>query len=142
MLTIDNARAILRNDGVRLTPQRLMIVQVLIGRKDHPTVEQIYDIVRAEYPAISLATVYNTVSLLARHHLISALHGCKDGLRLDPMTAAHAHSHCIHCGAVNNVPIASPVSLGDAASPEFVPEQVEVSIFGRCNHCDTDVLKN
>lgn len=138
-LTIDSARMILRSEGIRLTPQRLMIVDVLIGRQDHPTVEQIYDIVRIEYPAISLATVYNTVSMLARHRLIAILHGGKHGLRLDPFTEMHAHGHCTECGAIFNIGLNGPIDLEPAIVNGFVEEQVEVTVYGRCRACASTV---
>ncbi len=135
MLTLDDARTILRNESVRLTPQRLMIAEVLIGSRNHPTVEQIHEIVLSRYPSISLATVYNTVTLLARYGLIRLLHGGKDGLRIDPDTTPHAHAHCIHCGDVFSVPIARQVELDPAVLEDFQQMQLEVSVFGSCQRC-------
>lgn len=135
MLTLDDARAILRNESVRLTPQRLMIAEVLIGSVNHPTVEQIHEIVLSRYPSISLATVYNTVTLLARYGLIRLLHGGKDGLRVDPDTTPHAHAHCIHCGEVSSIPIHRQVELDMPALRDFQQDQLEVSVFGSCNRC-------
>lgn len=139
MLSLDDARTILRNESVRLTPQRLMIAEVLIGSRDHPTVEKIHEIVLSRYPSISLATVYNTVTLLSRYGLVSILHGGKDGLRLDPETTPHAHAHCMHCGDVCDVPIREHAKLESRALNGFQWDQMEVSIFGSCARCTESV---
>jgi Fur family peroxide stress response transcriptional regulator len=135
MLTLEDARTTLRNESVRLTPQRLMIAEVLIGNREHPTVERIHEIVLDKYPSISLATVYNTVTLLARYGLITLLHGGKDGLRLDPVTAPHAHAHCLQCGQVIDVPVYKQASVDDRMLQGFQQARMEISIFGCCPKC-------
>lgn len=135
MLTLEDTRMVLRNESVRLTPQRLMIAEVLIGNTEHPTVERVHEIILSRYPSISLATVYNTVTLLARYGLITLLHGGKDGLRLDPNTSPHAHAHCMECGMVVDVPINKPALLNDTMLDGFRWERMEVSVFGYCEDC-------
>ena len=135
MLTLDNARTMLRREGVRLTPQRLMIVEMLVGNREHPTIDRIHQIVLVRYPSISLATVYNTVTLLAHYGLVSLLHGGKDGLRLDPDTTPHAHAHCVGCGKVFDVPINQQAILNDQVLQGFQWKRIEVSVFGYCPDC-------
>jgi len=135
MLTIDDARRILRDENVRLKPQRLMIAEVLIGSREHPTVERIHDVILARYPSISLATVYNTATLLARYGLINLLHGGKDGLRLDPDTTPHAHAHCVQCGQVLDVSIQKPAAVNDRDLQGFRETRMEISVFGCCPQC-------
>lgn len=135
MLSLEKVRTALQSSGVRFTPQRMMIIQVLVAQQNHPTVEQVYEIVRESYPSISLATVYNTVSMLARHGLIATIHGGKEGLRLDPNSTVHAHQHCTICGTVIDIPITVQVRLDESAYHEFHPEQLEVALYGRCAKC-------
>jgi len=135
MLTIDDARTILRNERIRLTPQRLSIVEVLIRNYDHPTVERIQEILAGERSSISLATIYSTAILLARYGLISLLYGGKGGLRLDPDTTPHAHAYCIQCGWVLNVPINQQASVDDSAFRSFKQAKIETSVFGYCPKC-------
>ena len=49
---------------MRLTPQRLAICRLLAGTDEHPTAQAIHEQLRAEYPSLSLATVYNTLETL------------------------------------------------------------------------------
>ena len=60
----DQLLARLRRDGFRLTPQRMAVLRVLAEDTGHPTVEQVYDRVRCDYPTTSLATIYKTIDML------------------------------------------------------------------------------
>ena len=55
----------LKQIGLRVTPQRQAILELLEGNRFHPSAEDIYHEVLKKYPQISFATVYNTLSKLA-----------------------------------------------------------------------------
>lgn len=134
MLNRESATAVLRQSGVRITPQRMMIVDALTDNRSHPTVEQLYQVVRQVYPTLSLATVYQTVALLARHGLILEIHGSKDGLRCDPDTSPHAHAYCRDCGAVYD--LALPAAIAETLIiPDFHTDALEISVYGHCEVC-------
>ena len=135
MLDITSAQKILHDAGIRLTPQRLMVVEALAGNRTHPTVENIYELVRRKYPTVSLATVYHTVTLLARYGLIRELHAGKDGLRCDPDTSQHAHAYCRQCGKIADVELSSKLCVKEETLDNFLIAGVEVSLFGLCNDC-------
>jgi len=61
---IDQMLSKLRDHDFRITPQRMAVLRVLAASEGHPTVETIYERIRAEFPTTSLATIYKTVSLL------------------------------------------------------------------------------
>jgi len=54
----------LKDHDFRITPQRLAVLKVLAASDGHPSVERIYDTVRAQFPTTSIATIYKTVALL------------------------------------------------------------------------------
>ena len=65
---------LLRTNGLKVTYQRIAILEVLSNRPgEHLTAEEIYDLVKAEYPDIGLATVYRTIQLLSDLNLIDKL---------------------------------------------------------------------
>jgi len=86
-----------------VTPQRRFIFQVLENRCDHPTVEEIYDEVRALVPDISLATVYNTLRELVELGEVRELNLGKGRSRYDPNTTDHQHLICVQCQTVTDV---------------------------------------
>ena len=55
---------VLKDKGCRLTPQRLALLRILSKSAGHPSAEQIFEQIRADYPTTSLATIYKTLSLL------------------------------------------------------------------------------
>ncbi|MCX5908991.1 MAG: transcriptional repressor, partial [Deltaproteobacteria bacterium] len=54
----------LKEKGCRLTPQRLAVAKILANSQEHLNIEKIYERVKADFPATSLATIYKTVALL------------------------------------------------------------------------------
>ena len=53
-----------RQRGGRLTPQRVAILRILAASEGHPSVEQIYDQIKDDFPTTGMATIYKTVALL------------------------------------------------------------------------------
>lgn len=58
------------NAGLKMTGQRKVILQVLDGAKDHPSVEDVYERAKKLDDSISIATVYRTLSLLDELDLV------------------------------------------------------------------------
>ncbi len=75
---LDQMLAKLKEHDFRLTPQRLAVLKVLAASEGHPTVEGIYETVRAEFPTTSIATIYKTVNLLKQLNEVLEL-GFPDG---------------------------------------------------------------
>ena len=48
---------IFRENGYKVTAQRLAICDLILSRKDHPTAEQIYQNLKKKYPMISIGTI-------------------------------------------------------------------------------------
>ncbi len=68
----------LKENALRITPQRLAVLKILASSQDHPTVENIYEQVKNEFPTTSLATVYKTVSVLKKMNEVLEI-GFPDG---------------------------------------------------------------
>ena len=87
-----------------MTPQRMAILKALLA-EDHPTVQQIYAVVRRDFPMTSLVTVYRTIALLRDAGEILEVDSCDplahyDGLR----PSYHPHLVCTACGRVADAP--------------------------------------
>jgi Fur family peroxide stress response transcriptional regulator len=101
----------LKRAGLKLTPQRIAIVRELAGDRSHPTAQELFERLRPGHPAMSFATVYNTLDALVRLRLLSALRlGGDQAMRFDANTAAHHHAVCDACGAVVDIPALSTTS--------------------------------
>ncbi len=86
----------LQESGLKVTQQRLVILQAIKERADHPWVEQIYEDIVAANPTISLATVYKTLETLAEHGLIKRVASTDGQKRYDPKVENHGHINCLN----------------------------------------------
>ena len=115
MSNVDTIIDSLREKGLNVTYQRLLIYKHLLNSKNHPTAEEIYRSVKGEYPSISLATVYKTLETLSEHNLITKVSALHDLARFDGDTDLHHHLVCLNCKtivdiydeALNNLPVPS-----------------------------------
>ena len=102
-MNIQELQQHLRQNGFKVTPQRLAVYQALQGRTDHPTAEEIYKKVRENNPSISLATVYQTLHLLSRIGLVQQLGFGDKKSRFDPSIEPHINIICPDCGQVTDL---------------------------------------
>ena len=135
---LEEVIARLREQGHRLTPQRMAVLKVLIGNKEHPSAEQIYERVKVDFPMTSLATIYKTVALLKGMGEVLEIDLGTDGARYDGGDP-HPHPHliCIECGSIIDV---------DATDLSELPQEVarrtgyrivshRFDFFGICPQC-------
>lgn len=138
-------KAILREKGLKVTTQRILVLEALSSAPDkHFTAEEIYEAVKQEYPEIGLATVYRTIQVLLELHLIDRIN-LDDGYvryeigAVDSSEMKHHHHHliCLSCGKV--------FSFGDDLldtleekiqdSMDFKVVDHEVKLYGYCRNC-------
>ena len=62
-----------REQGLSLTHQRLAVYSKLAATLTHPTAEELHHEIHAEYPTISLGTIYKTLDTLEQQGLITKL---------------------------------------------------------------------
>jgi Fur family peroxide stress response transcriptional regulator len=84
----------LTHHRLKATSQRLVIYQSLLKNDDHPSAENIYDLIRVKHPSISLATVYKTMDALVAAGLAKKVKTGDDLLRFDAKTGNHSHLYC------------------------------------------------
>lgn len=90
----------LKTFDLKSTNQRIVIYESLYGMKNHPSAELIHDLIKAENPSITLATVYNTLETFAKSGLINKISSENGKLRYDPNTKSHNH---IYCSKTNDI---------------------------------------
>jgi Fur family transcriptional regulator, peroxide stress response regulator len=99
----------LAHSGLRFTPQREVVYQVLLGKRDHPTAEEVFDRVKSVLPTISLATVYNCLDALVQFGLIKQVNSVREPSRYCPNLHEHAHFHNEMTGEIHDVDIPADV---------------------------------
>jgi Fur family peroxide stress response transcriptional regulator len=129
----------LKQQGLRLTPQRLAVLKALVENNHHPTAEQIYDHVRADFPTTSLATVYKTLAVLKEMGQIVEL-GFNDGSnRYDLITETHAHLICIRCKSILDAEVKGINQFVQQVITQHGYQLVgqRLDIFGVCPQCQS-----
>ncbi len=128
----------IRERDFRLTPQRLAIIRILTTSKDHPSVEEVYQEVRARFPTTSLATVYKTIALLKELHEVLEL-GFPDGSnRYDGYRPSpHPHAICTKCKKIIDPEISSVNELSEEMKKKtgYRISSHRLDFFGLCPEC-------
>lgn len=93
----------LREQGGRLTSQRLLLFNILDSLSEHPTAEELLTIAQEQDPDLNLSTVYRTLRWLEAENLVSARLFNEDRRqeRFDPvLPSEHHHFMCTSCRSV------------------------------------------
>jgi Fur family peroxide stress response transcriptional regulator len=125
----------LRAAGLKVTPQRLAIVDAFADDTTHPTAQEIFERLRASMPTMSFATVYSTLDTLAAAGLCTVRALAPGPARFDPNTTPHHHAVCTGCGAMFDVPSASARPPAHRPIEGFVVHHVETIFRGTCADC-------
>jgi Fur family peroxide stress response transcriptional regulator len=91
---MQHLRELLQRHNLKATHQRMVILLAARSQKNHPTVEQIYEIVRTHNPSLSIGTVYKTLASLESAGLLRKIESLDGQLRYDSKTEDHHHIYC------------------------------------------------
>ena len=97
--------------AIRMTQSRKAILSALGRTRAHPTADEVYSLVRAELPKVSLGTVYRNLDLLAKEGLIRALAMAGEQRRYDGVLDEHHHIRCEVCGRVDDIELGNTERL-------------------------------
>ena len=130
------AEGLLREPGLRVTPQRLGILETFLENSgDHWTAEQIRASLLARMPGLARGTTYKVLEELARVGLVEEIPmgsgGSLFGLRLVP----HHHFTCSRCGRWFDMEATGVDQVDIHGPPGFVVQDVRVVFRGLCPHC-------
>jgi Fur family ferric uptake transcriptional regulator len=129
---------VLRAQGLRTTPQRVIIFEAIEKLEGHLTAEDIFAEVQQVNPYISLATIYRTLELLQDLDLVTStnLGGNQTYYALKDH-CSHHHLVCQACGGIEEFrdDILEPVRMMLAERYGFEARTDHLSIFGLCKEC-------
>lgn len=93
----------LNRSGQKVTPQREAVFQVLLAKRDHPTVDEVFNRAREVMPGLSLATVYNCLETFVGCGLVRQVNHERESTRYCPNLAPHAHFRDKATGRVHDI---------------------------------------
>ena len=123
----------LSDSGIRSTPQREVVYDVLLKKRDHPTADEVFARVKSEMPTISLATVYNCLERLVQSNLVRQVNFERGPTRYCPNLRPHAHFHDEQTGSTHDIDL-PPTLLKQISSvlpSGYAAKSVEITFRGK-----------
>ncbi len=124
--------------GLRLTSQRLAVVNVLAATRSHPSAAAVFAEAKKKAPSISLSTVYLTLDALKRAGLIKELEFADRDSRFEADATDHLNLVCRECGRIDDFPAASPVPADRVEKTTgFKVSEMRLEYYGDCRRCSS-----
>ena len=134
---VENVGEYLKGNGIKPSIQRMKIFQYLLDHHTHPTVDDIFKNLSSEMPTLSKTTVYNTLNIFVKNHIVQEIVIEENEVRYDVVTQSHGHFKGKSCGAI--LDFDADLSKFDLSSLGDVEvEEMHFYLKGICSKC----LKN
>lgn len=92
----------LKEAGLKITPQRVIVFESVMSFKNHPTAEDVIKKIRKKNPNISPGTIYKTLETFVSHEMIRKVKTDADVMRYDPVTLKHHHLYCAESSRIED----------------------------------------
>jgi Fur family peroxide stress response transcriptional regulator len=134
----------LAEKGLKVTPQRIAVMEAIIKLKNHPAADNIIDYIRKNQPSISTATVYKILDTLVEKELIKKVKTERDIMRYDAFTDRHHHLYCSQCDKIvdyNDEELNEILEkyFEKKAIPNFRIEDIKLQIIGQFTNIKKDL---
>jgi Fe2+ or Zn2+ uptake regulation protein len=141
MVSVHRLIKLFKIKGLRITPQRRVIFNILSGMDNHPTADMVYLEVQKIMPEVSRATVYNTLHELVRFGALSEVGNLNESaLRYDTKSSPHHHIYCVQCHTISDIEQTfNDLVLPPEKTAGFEIQQSQVTFFGLCPDCQKEV---
>ncbi|GAB6116815.1 transcriptional regulator ZurR [Thermoanaerobacter brockii subsp. lactiethylicus] len=124
----------LKEHNYKLTPQRELILDIMLNQQGYLSVREIYEKVKEVFPQVSIDTVYRNLSLLKD---INILNETTIGNNIMYVMRKEIHSHtmrCLKCGKIFELDIC-PLELWVNQIKDFEVVDHKIEIVGYCKNC-------
>jgi Fur family ferric uptake transcriptional regulator len=128
----------LKRDGLRLTPQRILVLSAIAEGNGHMGVEEVYLRAKESYPYLDVATVYRTLHLFKKLGVVTEVAiGGQLRFELTDVDRKHHHMVCKSCGGAFDLSPAYLGELGQALKHQFgfEPDLDNFTVSGHCALC-------
>ena len=125
---------------LKVTPQRMAILEAIYQLNNHPTAEKIIDYIRQRHPNIATGTVYKVLETLVESGLVKKVTTDKDIMRYDGILESHHHLYCSTCDLIedyqdNELDELLKKYFENKNLPGFKIEEFVLQIKGSFNKC-------
>ncbi|MBY0098721.1 transcriptional repressor [Mesobacillus maritimus] len=141
MVTLDETKTMeliphLKERGLRITPQRLLILEAIISQEGHPTAEDIHQYI----PYTSLTTIYNNLKLFVKLGILNELPYGNGLSKYELNHSKHYHVICQECGKIVdfNYPNLKEVEHVASELTNFHILYHQFEVYGICSSCQDE----
>jgi Fur family peroxide stress response transcriptional regulator len=113
---------------------RVKVLEYLIVKQNHPTVDEIYNNLVKELPTLSKTTVYNTLKLFLQANLVRLIAIEDNETRYDVIISNHGHFKCEECKEIYDFTIDID-SVETEELKQFKIKEKSVYYKGICPNC-------
>ncbi|HXX59346.1 MAG TPA: Fur family transcriptional regulator [Dehalococcoidales bacterium] len=134
----------LHTKGLRMTPQRLMIVAAIEESTDHISADDVFAQVVKKYPNVNISTVYRTLDLLEEMGLVTKTDLGGGRVRYHPAEKGHHHHLvCRECGKIIDMKeeALNPLKEMLMYDYQFIADLRHLGIWGRCLQCSRRIAR-
>ena len=126
-----------KEQGLKITPQRIEVYKALISSTEHPSADVVYDKVKKVLPNVSLDTVNRTLNTLSDIGVALVVEGSGDVKRFDGNLDNHQHFKCIKCKKIFDFQHApfDNVQVPRKLEEDFKVLRTTVYVEGVCKMC-------
>jgi len=137
--TADEALAVFRQRGGRITSSRRLLLQALFDDPRERTAEELGQEIHRIAPDINMSTIYRNLDELERLGVVVHAHLGHGPAVFSLAALAHGHLVCEECGAVIELPAELFDGLAGAARSgySFDIHPHHFAILGRCHSCQS-----
>ncbi len=137
-MTTRGIRNMIAEKGLKVTPQRIAILDAIIKLNNHPTAENIIEFIGKEHPNIATATVYKVLDALVENKLIKKVKTDRDIMRYDAMMEKHHHLYSAESDRIEDYFDSDLNTLienyfSKKAIPDFEIADIKLQIIGKFN---------
>jgi len=101
-ILIEDIRNKFAEKGLKITPQRVVILEAIYKLNNHPTADNIIEFIRESHPNIATGTVYKVLETLVENGLIKKVTTDIDVMRYDGIIENHHHLYCSECDLIED----------------------------------------
>jgi len=134
----------LLENGHRLTPQRMLVIEVLHNADKHISAEEIYAQLHSRYPYANISTVYRTLELLKKLELVTETNFGEGRVRYHVAEKGHHHHLiCNSCGKIIDLEESALYPLKDMLLQryDFDADLRHLAVSGECRRCRGEKIK-
>lgn len=124
----------LKEKNIKITPQRVAIIEYLMSTKTHPSAEEIYNKILKKFPNVSYSTVYNTLLTLQEIGEVVELGIDPSKKRFDIDTSLHHHFYCNKCNRIYDLSESFIIQTLQNIEGHYV-ERTFLNFTGTCKAC-------